>query len=130
MWRDLVNTIFTFITNYSHIIFSIIIFIIICSKFPKEIKKKDPDWLRNSIGVLIGTSFGIGGFLTLSIGLIFLAIAERWPSEYISPISVGTSIFIVVIYLLVTAHHEWKTLTRDIANRYATLKPSLDEKSI
>lgn len=110
--------------NYSHIIFSLIILIVMCIKFPMELKKKDPDWLQNNIGQIIGTSFGIGGFLTLIIGLCFLAIDGRWPSEYISPVSVGTSIFIVVIYLLVLAHHQWKTWTKEIATRYGTPQPS------
>lgn len=114
--------------NYSHIIFSLMIFIVICIKFPKELKDNDPDWLRNCLGNFIGTSFGIGGFLTLSIGLCFLAIVERWPSEYIAPTSVGTSIFIVVIYLLVTAHHEWKTWTKDIASKYGAPQPSVTSK--
>jgi hypothetical protein len=109
--------------NYSHIIFSLIILILLCIKFPKKLKKKDPDWLRNNIGYLIGTSFGIGGFLTLTIGLCFLEIEEEWPSQYISPRSVGTSIFIVIIYLLVIAHHQWKTWTKDIETRYGTPQP-------
>lgn len=115
--------------NNSHIIFSLIIFIAICIKFPKELKDNDSDWLRNGLGKFIGTSFGIGGFLTLSIGLCFLAIVERWPSEYISPTAVGTSIFIVVIHLLVTAHYEWKRWTTDIEKMYGIPEPSNKSKN-
>lgn len=114
--------------NYSHIIFSLIILIVMCIRFPNEVKKKDPDWLRNNIGYLIGFSFAIGGFLILSIGLCFLGIEGRWPSEYISPTSAGTSIFIVVIYLLVLAHHLWKTWATDVTTRYGTPKPSAAHK--
>ena len=115
--------------NYSHIISSLIILIVMCIKFPKELKKKDPNWLQNNIGNIVGNSFAIGGFLTLSIGLCFLGIKERWPSEYISPTSVGTSIFIVVIYLLVIAHHQWKTWTTDIEKMYGIPEPRNKSKN-
>ncbi len=112
------------LSNFSHVILSIIILITLCFKFPKKLKQKDPRWLRNNIAHIVGTSFGIGGFLTLSIGLCLLAILRKWPTDYISPTAVGTSIFIVVIYLLVIAHDQWKTWVTDITRRYGVPQSS------
>ena len=96
--------------NYSHVIFSLIILIIMCFKFPEEVKSKDPDWLRNNIGHIIGSSFGIGGFLTLSIGLCLLGVNGSWPDRNTNrpPITIceylpfgGGPFFVSTIVLLI-----------------------------
>lgn len=114
--------------NYSHIIFGVIVLVLICMKFPKKVKEIDPNWLYNNIGDIIGRSFAIGGFITLCIGFGVLAIMGSWPSDYIKPTTIATSIFIVVIYLLVLAYHQWNTWAIDIEKKYGIPQPSDESK--
>jgi len=119
-----IDRITTSLLSNSHLIFSIITFVIMLTRFPKEAREKDPNWLYNNIWNMLTTSFAIGGFITLGIGLCFLGINGLWPSNYIPTNTMTTSIFMVVIYLVALAYHNWKSYVKNIEEKYRLPKAS------
>lgn len=117
----------SFLLNFSPLWLTLVFLFLMCWKFPKEIKVEDSDWLHNNIWEIIGTSGAMGGYIVLCIGIVFLVVVGRWPSEYLAPNTIGGSMFALSIYLFVHACHEWKNWPLKIRKRYGKVLPEKRE---
>jgi len=124
-----IDVIITSLVINFHLICGIVIFIFMCFTFPKEARKKDPNWWYNNIWNMLTTSFAIGGFITLCIGLSLLGINGVWPSQYIPPNTITTSIFMIVIYLLALGYYNWKSYAVSIEEKYGMPRATDKQKS-
>ncbi len=122
------NKILTIIFPYVHIILGIILLIFLLTIFPKEVKKMDPDWLVNNIKPILPMSFGIGGFISVCIGLLCVVLNGSWPSNYIPANSISTSVVIMIIYLGTLIYHDVKSYKKEIKTKYGIVKTEENEK--
>jgi len=117
-----VNTLLSMILPHIHIISGLILFFFLLIIFPKNAREMDPEWILNNIKTILLTSFGIGGFVSICIGLSFVAVTGNWPSEYIPVTSVETAIVITIIYLGTLIFHDIKSYKKQIEERYGTVE--------
>ena len=123
-----INQLLTALLPRIHIISGIILFIILLIKFPKKVKTMDPNWLNNNWRRILLTSFGIGGFISICIGLLFLLINGNWPSDYIPANTISTSLIITLIYLVTLIYQDIKSYKSEIELRYGIVKPKTQPK--
>ena len=108
-----------------HIILGVLLTGFLLIVFPKNIRKMDREWIVNNIKPILLTSFGVGGFTSICIGLSFVAINGDWPSDYIPTSGVSTSIVITIIYIATLIYHDIKSFKKDIERRYGTVEPKM-----
>ena len=119
-----INYFLTLVLPFVHIILGLSIAVFLLIVFPKNVRDMDPEWLVNNIKTILLNSFGMGGFVSISIGLLWVAINGDWPSNYIPTSSVSTSIFITVIYLSTHIWNDIKSFKMEIERKYGLVAES------